>query len=79
MSVNNDETINEKTLEDEPNPQVIGEYTENLSDVSDGEDDNGNKHVSRNAVSTWYRVSHFYKSNLRDSTSEIHFFSVSNH
>uniref|UniRef100_A0A914YDM1 Uncharacterized protein n=1 Tax=Panagrolaimus superbus TaxID=310955 RepID=A0A914YDM1_9BILA len=51
-----DETINDNTLEGEPpNPADVGEHTEQLSDVSDGEDEQAQKTASRNAVSTWYR------------------------
>uniref|UniRef100_A0A914YM62 Uncharacterized protein n=1 Tax=Panagrolaimus superbus TaxID=310955 RepID=A0A914YM62_9BILA len=52
----NEDTINENTLEgDPPNPAEVGEHTEQLSDVSDGEDEQAQRTASRNALSTWYR------------------------
>uniref|UniRef100_A0AC34F8K6 Uncharacterized protein n=1 Tax=Panagrolaimus sp. ES5 TaxID=591445 RepID=A0AC34F8K6_9BILA len=51
-----EETMNENTLEGEPpNPAEAGEYTEQLSDVSDGEDEQAQRTASKNALSTWYR------------------------
>uniref|UniRef100_A0AC35EVR1 Uncharacterized protein n=1 Tax=Panagrolaimus sp. PS1159 TaxID=55785 RepID=A0AC35EVR1_9BILA len=51
-----EDTLNENTLEGEPpNPADVGEYTGQLSDVSDGEDEGAQRTASRNALSTWYR------------------------
>uniref|UniRef100_A0A7E4UU20 TSP1_CCN domain-containing protein n=1 Tax=Panagrellus redivivus TaxID=6233 RepID=A0A7E4UU20_PANRE len=50
-----DSALQENTLDADPNPAEVGEFTEQLSDVSDGDDDQMQRTASRNALSTWYR------------------------
>uniref|UniRef100_A0AC34QZJ8 Uncharacterized protein n=1 Tax=Panagrolaimus sp. JU765 TaxID=591449 RepID=A0AC34QZJ8_9BILA len=54
-AVPTEEAVNEKTQEADPNPLEVGEFTQDLSDVSDQDGEQEKRTLSRNALSTWFR------------------------
>jgi len=58
-----DEAIANKTLEDIPNQEDAGEYTERLSDFTDADD--GAQPKNTNAFTTWYHHFHNLTTNPR--------------